>query len=168
MTVFEMILVAATLSCCLVAGLLVSFAIVVMPGLWRLDDDQFVRAFRAIDLVIQNRQPLFVVVWAGSLLSLVTAAAVGLDRLDDPWRWLLAATALVYLLGVHLPTLVVNVPLNNRLQALRTEDLDAAGFRAARAGFEDRWNRWNARRTVVAVAVSVQLIVTLWTTGRPL
>lgn len=161
MTIFEMILITATFSCSLVAGFLLSFAIVVMPGLRNLDNEGFVRGFGAIDLVIQNRQPLFVLVWVGSLVSLCVAGWMGLDRLDGPGRLLLAGTALVNLLGVHLPTAAVNVRLNNHLQSLQIDHLDAAELRSERRGFESRWNRWNAFRTSVAGLVSLALIVTL-------
>lgn len=162
MALFEMILITATLTCSLVAGFLLSFAIVVMPGLRNLDDSGFVSTFRKIDLVIQNRPPLFILMWVGSLVSLVVAAGMGLTRLDGPWRLAVAVTTLTYLVGVHLPTLLVNVPLNNHLQALRVEDLGTAELRSERMGFEGRWNRWNMIRTIVAVLVSLQLMVTLW------
>ena len=163
---FEMVLITATLSCSLVAGFLLSFAIVVMPGLHNLDDSGFVGTFRKIDLVIQNRQPLFILMWVGSLVSLVVAAGMGLTRLDGPWHLLVAGTALTSILGVHLPTLLVNVPLNDHLQALRIEELGAAELRSERLGFESRWNRWNTFRTVAAILVSLQLIVMLWSRCR--
>jgi uncharacterized membrane protein len=161
LTLFQVILIAATFSCSLLAGFLLAFAIVVMPGLSTLDDPGFVRGFRAIDLVIQKRQPLFILLWAGSLVSLGIAGWMGLDRVEGPWRILLASTALANVLGIHVPTLVVNVPLNNRLQSLRMSDLDAAQLRSERQAFEGRWNRWNIVRTLVACLVSLVLIVTL-------
>ena len=59
MNLFLPVLVLATFLCSLVAGLLFAFAVVVMPGLRSLDDGGFIRAFQAIDRVIQNNQPLF-------------------------------------------------------------------------------------------------------------
>lgn len=160
--VFEAILIVATLACTLVAGFLLAFAIVVMPGLRNLDDAGFLRAFQVMDRVIQDRQPVFILMWVGSLVSLVVAAGLGLRQLEGAWRLLVAGLAVAALLGVHLPTVVVNIPLNDRLQALRVEDLGADALRSARMGFEDRWNRWNRVRTVVAGLVSLLLIVTVW------
>lgn len=162
MNLFELTLIAAAFLSSVVAGLILSFATVIMPGLRNLDDGDFLRAFRAIDRVIQNGQPLFVLVWAGSLVSLLAATVMGLSRLDDPWGPIVAAAAVVNLLGVHLPTLVVNVPLNNRVQALRLEGLSPEELRSARMGFEGRWNRWNVFRAVVASVVAVALIAALW------
>ena len=162
--VFEVILIVATLACSLVAGFLLAFAVVVMPGLRSLDDAGFLRAFQVIDRVIQDRQPVFMLVWVGSLVSLALAAALGLRHLEGAWRLLVSGLAVAALLGVHLPTLVVNIPLNDRLQTLRIEDLGADALRSARRGFESRWNRWNRIRTVVAGLVSLLLIVTVWST----
>jgi uncharacterized membrane protein len=160
-TIFDVTLIAATLLCSLVAGFLLSFAIVAMPGLKKLDDAQFLRAFQEIDLVIQKRQPLFMTLWTGSVLSLVVAAGMGMSRLDGLGLMLIVGAALIYLLGVQFPTLAVNVPLNNRLQTLRVDTLHTTEHRDARESFEDRWNRWNAFRTAAASLTSLLLIVAL-------
>ena len=70
MALFDVVLVMTALLCGLVAGLLFAFAVVVMPGLKTMDDAAFVRAFQAIDGVIQRGQPLFGAVLA-TLLWLV-------------------------------------------------------------------------------------------------
>jgi uncharacterized membrane protein len=158
MPAFLALFALATLLCSLVAGFLFAFAVVVMPGLKSLDDRQFVRAFQVVDRVIQNNQPLFLLTWVGSALALVAAAALGYGQLEGPWRFALLGVTLVYLLGVQVPTVAVNVPLNNHLQAVATESASAAELRSARAAFEPRWNRWNTARTLVAIATALALI----------
>ena len=64
-----------------------------------------------------------------------------------------------------MPTIAVNVPLNNGLQALQIEAMDPMARRLARADFEARWNRWNAVRTVLACATSGLLIILLGVYG---
>lgn len=157
----DIALVAATLTCTLVAGLLLGFAVVAMPGLGTLGDRGFLRAFQAMDRIIQDRQPLFMLVWVGSVLTLVAALVLGLGQLDGAQRLLLVIATTVYVLGVQVPTVVVNVPLNN---AVQTVDVDAAGtaeITAARERFEARWNRWNAIRTILACGTSLALLVLL-------
>ena len=70
MTIYQALLMMATFLCSLVAGFLFAFAVVIMPGIRRLDDGGFIRGFQVIDRVIQNNQPLFIFVWVGSALSL--------------------------------------------------------------------------------------------------
>lgn len=159
MNVFSVLLVLATLLCSLVSGFLFAFSVVVMPGIKSLGDREFVRAFQVMDRVIQNNQPVFVLVWLGSVVALIAAAVVGFGQLDKPGRVLILVAVAVYLLGVQLPTLAVNVPLNNQLQAVQVETLDAPGLQAARRTFEPRWNRWNLLRTLLSVFVAAALIV---------
>ena len=80
--IFKTVLVAASLLCSLVAGFLFAFAVVAMPGIGRLKDRSFIRAFQVIDGVIQDNQPVFLFVWVGSVVALVIAAAIGLPVHD--------------------------------------------------------------------------------------
>lgn len=161
MVVFQVVLILAALLCSLTSGLLFAFAIVVMPGIGSLNDRDFIRAFQVIDRVIQNNQPIFMLVWVGSVLVLLAAVVLGFGQLDGTGRLLIVLAALIYILGVQLPTVTVNVPLNNRLQALDIDATDETAQRAAREGFEPRWNQWNAIRTVLACLASFLLLVLL-------
>jgi len=161
MTLFQAVLLSAAFLCSLVAGLLFAFAAVVMPGIKRLDNGDFIRSFQVMDRVIQNNQPLFVVVWVGSVLALLTAAVLGLWELSGANRLLLAITALIYLIGVQLPTITINIPLNNALQKLDVGRMDDTTRKRARDGFEPRWNRWNVMRAVGASLTSVLLVLLL-------
>jgi uncharacterized membrane protein len=116
-------------------------------------------AFAAIDRVIQRNQPVFVVVWAGSVVSLLAATGIGLAEADGAAVALLLAAAALYLGGVQLPTGIVNIPLNNRLQAADLDTASPSSVAALRDEFEGRWNRWNRIRSVAAVAVVVLLLL---------
>lgn len=159
MDVFQLSLTTATLLCSLVAGFVLAFACVAMPGLGTLNDRAFLHAFQVVDRVIQNNQPIFLLVWVGSIVALVASGLLGLGRLEGVDRWLLLAMVVVYLAGVQAPTLAINVPLNNQLQALDVQTLDETALAEARRAFEPRWNRWNVVRTVVAILVSATLIL---------
>ncbi|MEZ4837286.1 MAG: DUF1772 domain-containing protein [Caldilineaceae bacterium] len=161
-TIFSVALVAAAFLSSLVAGLLFVFAVVVMPGIKHLNDREFIRAFQVMDGVIQNNQPLFVLVWVGSILAVVAAALLGALQLSGLALNLMIAAALIYLLGVQLPTVVVNVPLNNRLQRMNVDAMDEPAQQAARRDFEPRWNRWNMIRTVIASLASAGYLVLLF------
>jgi len=161
MDLFQIILVISTLLCSLVAGFLLAFSIVVMPGIKALPDREFIRAFQVMDGVIQKKQPLFMVVWVGSVLTLIVSAILGSWQLDDISRIILLLAAFIYIIGVQLPTITINVPLNNRLQAIDASSKDNVLLKQARKDFESRWNFWNALRTVLASLVSVALMVLL-------
>ncbi len=162
MGIFHIALILATFLCSLVAGFLFAFAVVVMPGIRGLDDREFVRAFQAVDRVIQNNQPIFMLVWVGSVAALVVSAVTGLRQLDGAGLLLMILAALAYLVGVQLPTVTINIPLNNKLQSLDVDLMDAARQGTARRDFEKRWNLWNSIRTACASLASALLMILLF------
>ena len=160
MTATTIALAAAALLVSLVAGFVFAFAVVVMPGIRALDDGEFIRAFQEIDGIIQRGDLRFGLVFLGSIASLLAAVGIGVLTLDGIDRTLLLASGSLYVAGVLIPTGVINVPLNNRLQQLRVEALAPDERRSARQAFEPRWNRWNRIRTVLA-CLSAMLLITL-------
>lgn len=161
MEYFQVTLIVAAFLCSLVAGFLFAFAVVVMPGIRTLGDGDFLHAFQAMDRVIQNNQPLFMLVWIGSVIALLASAALGFGQLDGTGRVLLIAAVLVYVLGVQLPTAAINVPLNNTVQTLAIADMDETELETARQGFESRWNYSNVTRAVLASLASLLLTILL-------
>jgi uncharacterized membrane protein len=157
--IFQIALILATFLCSLAAGLLFAFAIVVMPGIRSLNDREFIRAFQVMDGVIQNNQPLFVLVWVGSVVVIIISAVFGFGQLDGVGRLLIIFAALAYILGVQLPTITINIPLNNKLQTLDVDAMNETTHKTARKDFEPRWNRWNSIRTAIASLVSALLII---------
>ena len=162
MGIFQIALILATFLCSLVAGFVFAFAFVVMPGIRNLNDREFIRAFQVMDRVIQNNQPIFVLVWVGSVVALVTSAVLGIGQLDGAGRLLMVFAAFAYLFGVQLPIFTINVPLNNKLQTLDVDALIETTQKAARRDFEPRWILWNSVRTVFACLASAILIVILF------
>ena len=160
--IFQIALILATFLSSLVAGLLFVFAIVVMPGIRSLNDREFIRAFQVMDGVIQNNQPLFMLVWVGSVVALATSAVFGIGQLDGMGRLLIIFAALVYILGVQLPTVTINIPLNNKLQTLDVDAMNETTQKTARKEFEPRWNRWNSIRAALASLASALLMILLF------
>jgi uncharacterized membrane protein len=153
-------LMLAIMLCSLVAGLLFGFAIVVMPGIAKLNDKGFLSAFKHMDEIIQNNQPLFILVWAGSILSIIITLILGIMNLIGTQIYILILASILYLVGVQLPTFRFNIPLNNSLQNLDIESLDESEAALCRVDFETPWNRWNRIRTVNAIlAVSMLLLL---------
>ena len=153
-------LMLSIMLCSLVAGLLFGFAIVVMPGIAKLTDKEFLLTFKHMDGIIQNNQPLFILVWAGSILSIIITLILGIMNLSGTQIYLLIFASILYLFGVQLPTFRFNIPLNNSLQNLDIESLEESEAKSSRVGFEIPWNRWNKIRTVNAIlAVSMLLIL---------
>lgn len=159
--IFNGLFLFATLTTLLVTGLLFTFALLVMPGLGQLDDREFLRGFQEIDRIIQHGHPAFVVVWLGSVVSLLAAVLIGFSQLDGLAQGLLITAAGLYLVGVQLPTLRGNVPLNNQLQTLELATMSEPELTEARRTFEPSWNRLNLFRTGICLGVGILLLVVM-------
>jgi uncharacterized membrane protein len=163
--IFKGMLFFAAFTTLLSTGLLLAFALIVMPGIGGLDDRAFLRAFQSVDAVIQRGQPLFIVLWLGSMVSLFIAATMGLIHRDGWIPGFLIAAAGLYFFGVQVTTIKGNIPLNNRLQAIDLGAMSDAGLSELRKSFEGPWNRLNVFRTVMAILVSLLLLVTMRMAG---
>ena len=162
MTLFVVFLIVSTLLCALVTGFIFTYAVVVMPGFAKLDDRDFIRAFQVTDGVIQNNQPLFMLAWVGSIVSVVATMILGFIELHGIERWTVIAIGFVYLLGVQGITIRVHLPLNNRLQRLEINEMDPESLSKERNKFETRWNYFNNIRTLIAFAVSFSLMLFIY------
>ena len=161
---FVFALVLTILLCALVSGLLFCFAVVVMPGIAKLSDKDFLLAFKHMDGIIQNNQPLFMLVWVSSILSVLASMILGTMELSGQQAVLLWIGCGWYLLGVQLPTIVCNIPLNNTIQGLEIDKLNQSELTNSRINFEAKWNRWNRIRTangIIAVSVFMSLLYLL-------
>ena len=72
MDFLDILLILSILLCSLVTGFIFTYAIVVMPGLSKLKDKEFIRAFQVTDEIIQNNQPIFMLIWVGSIVSVLS------------------------------------------------------------------------------------------------
>ncbi|MCK1794640.1 DUF1772 domain-containing protein [Streptomyces sp. XM4193] len=164
-----LVLLAATVTTGLTAGVFFDWSNAVMPGLGDLDDRAFVTAFRALDRAIVG--PLFIGVgFTGALL--LTAVSAVLHRRPKPrpgagpaagarepartaLRWIVAA--LVFLALAWVITVAVHEPLNQELRSfgeLTTE----ADWAEARAALDEKlWTVWNTVRAVVTTLAFVCL-----------
>ena len=157
------VLILATLTSGLVAGVYAFYAHTVMPGLGRTDDRTFVAGFQALDRAIVN--PWFM--GTGFLGAPVLSGIAALLHLDEGARavlmWVVVALVL-HLVTVGI-TVRVNVPANDRLKA--AGDVDVNDARVVREEFDERrWVRWNLVRVVVSMGAFAALAWSLVLVGR--
>ena len=162
MTLFVGFLIVSTLLCALVTGFIFTYAVVVMPGFAKLDDRDFIRAFQVTDGVIQNNQPLFMLAWVGSIVSVVATMILGFIEHHGIERWTVITIGFIYLIGVQGITIQIHLPLNNRLQHLEIDEMDSESLSKERNKFETRWNYFNNIRTLIAFAVSFSLMLFIY------
>ena len=133
MELLDIFLIFSILSCSLLTGFIFTYAIVVMPGLSKLNDKEFIRAFQVTDSVIQSKQPLFLFTWIGSIVSLLSTILLSIVSVGLSECWLIVLIGAVYLLGVQGITILVHLPLNNHIQKLKPDECAACRCRQSRA-----------------------------------
>ena len=157
------VLVVATVTMGLMAGVFGLYAHAIMPGLRKVDDRTFVGAFQSIDRAIIN--PLFMSTFFGALLFPGLAVVLHLpagERSVLPW----SVAAFVLYLWVFISTVAVNVPMNDAMKAAGDPDTidDVA---AVRERFnETKWHRWNIARAVMSTGAFACLALALLEHGR--
>ena len=150
-----MLSISSAVLCLLVTGFILTFAIVVMPGIAKLEDKDFLKAFQVTDGTIQGNQPLFLIIWLGSVLSVLATmvSAVFIPEFGD--AWVIICVGGFYLIGVQGLTMAVHLPLNNRVKKLDISNLDSETLKEERFIFESKWNFYNKIRTVISFVVSL-------------
>ena len=167
---FQAILLVATFLCNIVFGEMLVFLTVVMPGIAKLDDGDYLRAFQVIDGVIQANEPVFVFVWIGSVLAIVASAICGFvlsdivsttDTVVNTWQLVGLLIATVAYLICQKTTFTINVPLNNRVKVLDIARMKNGELALERQNFESKWCKWHFFRTVLFGLVALYLLVLL-------
>ena len=161
MNSLDISLVFAVLTCSLVTGFIFTYAVVVMPGFSKLEDKEFLRAFQVTDGVIQNNQPLFMLTWVGSIISVLSVMAISILSLGLSEAWIIFVVGLIYLLGVQGITVSIHLPLNNHIQKIDINDMNNQSLNEERTNFEMRWNYFNKIRTFIAFSASLSFLLIL-------
>jgi uncharacterized membrane protein len=149
------ILILATLTTGMMAGIFLHWTNTIMPGLSNLDDRAFVEAYRDLYTAINN--PLFVgVQFTGAMLLTGLAVALYLRPEQRPVLIWAGAALACYLVAC---VVTFGVPLNEQLEV--PGGLGAnADYAAARDQFDETtWTAWN---TVRAVASTLAFGCLLW------
>ena len=161
MDVLDITLIFSITLCSLVSGFILTYSIVVMPGLSNLNDKDFLKAFQVTDAIIQNNQPVFMFTWIGSILAVLATIFVSLVSIGFAETWLIVLVAFVYLLGVQGITVAIHIPLNNHIQRIKIEDFNDEELANQRSKFETKWTFFNYIRTSIAISVSILLLILL-------
>jgi len=142
----------ATIVTGLYAGFFFTYEASVTIALSDVGDTTYVETFQAINDTVQN--PAFGLVFFGSIPAIAVALAVNWTTIGRVPRVAMVAALVLYLAGVMV-TGAGNVPLNETLASI--DVTSPAVATAARADFEDDWNRLNLLRSVLIGASFIAL-----------
>jgi uncharacterized membrane protein len=140
----------------LMAGLYFAFSTAVMPALRRLTPAAGAEAMQQVNRVILN--PLFLLVFMGTGLVCLLLV-IGAPFSGRPGTVWIVIGGLLYLVGNIGLTMVVNVPMNNRLDAANPLTDQGATIWA---DYLNRWTAWNHVRALACTAATAVLTVGIW------
>ncbi|NRB61405.1 MAG: DUF1772 domain-containing protein [Winogradskyella sp.] len=149
------VLILSILFTGLTAGLCFTWFNAVTPGIGRLDNLSFLKAFQAMNRAIINSQ--FMIIFMGPTILLFVNAV--LFRTNNTTFWLFLIAAIIFFIGIGLLTVFGNVPLNEMLDNSNLESLSKLELQTLRNKFENPWNRWHTLRTASSITSFSLLIV---------
>ena len=156
---FQISLLVSAFFNTVVFGFLLVFSIVIMPGIAKLKDAEYLHAFQVIDRVIQDNQPIFVIVWIATVPAIITSLALGVRGCENAVQLTFLVLATLAVMVSQITTVTVNIPRNNRLQALDFDKLDDFAAKGERDHFENVWCKTNTFRTWLFGFAAVVLLV---------
>ena len=148
--------VAAAVGCALVAGLLFAFSTSVMPALRQRPAAEGIAVMQTINSTILN--PLFGLVFGGTTVLCLVLAVTAPFTTDESHATLRGIGSALYVVGVFVETMVVNVPMNNALDAVDPAGDEGASYWRT---YLRRWTAWNHVRALAGTAASAMLVVSL-------
>lgn len=164
-TLRTIVLFVAVILTAILAGLFLTYAFTIMPGLATTDDRTFVAAFQGLERMFGGfdhgvNWSLVLGFFLGPIVTL--AAILVYPRRPIVW-WLIAA--LVLLIITWVITVTANVPMNDALSA--AGDPNVIDVARVRADFdEDRWRSLNLIRCVTSTGAFCCLVLALYLHGR--
>jgi uncharacterized membrane protein len=140
------LLILTTLFSGLMAGLFYSWSISVTPGLAKIGDENYLKAFQSMNRAIIN--PVFLIVFMGLVIMLLMLTYLYYNSPAPSQSWFIISAMVIYLLGVMAVTIFGNIPMNNTLEVLQIETINHEQMTSFRLGFESKWNKLNMIRTI--------------------
>ena len=119
-------------------------------GLDSADPNVAIAAMQAMNASVRN--PVFALGYFGTPLALAAVALIGWKGEERRAAILFGSGALLYVLGVMVPTSMVNVPLNETLATVEVP-LPVARADEVWRSYSAPWQLWNTVRAVAAGAV---------------
>ena len=150
---------ATAIASAAVGGLFYAFSTFVMRGLDRTEPARAITAMRGINAEAQANAP-FLLLFLGSAVLAAALAIVAVIQLREPGSGYLLAGALLAIIAL-IVTMALNVPLNNRLDAIDPAALAPADAAREWANYLSTWTAWNHVRTVAPLLGSLLMLIGL-------
>lgn len=130
------------IGCGLLAGLFFAFSAFIMTALGRIAPASGIAAMNSINDVILRS--LFMPFFWGTTLASAALVVLSVWHGNEPGTMAMLVGGVIYLLGMFVCTVAIEVPLNNQLKS----DAGAESALSTWQRYLRRWTQWNHVRTV--------------------
>lgn len=158
MSVKTIVLVCATITTGLIAGLFFGYQVSIIPAFKSLSSEEYIAAMQAINVTIQQ-DVFFECAFLGSAIFLLAALILLRSKIGSLQYTLLILATILYLIGVLGITIGANVPLNDMLALFPLQSSAPQQVVSTRAAFENQWNAWHLIRTIASVCSLILLVL---------
>lgn len=149
--------IAALVGSGLIAGVCFTFSTAIMGSLQRMPAGQGATAMNLINVRIQN--PLFLLIFLVTALICVALPILAFVQ-DSPGKWWLLIGSALYVVGVIIVSIAVNIPLNEHLATI---DPNSAAGAAEWRDYLAKWNPANNIRFLTGTLAVVSFALALHT-----
>ena len=157
MSIQPTILAAAILLTGIVAGIFFAWSNAVMPGIGKLDDLEFLQAFKSMNRVILNKA--FLSVFGGAMIAVFLVPVSHFALVPKALFWFYVSISVLYAVGVLGVTVNGNIPLNELLDTAHLDAMSTHEIEILRERVESKWNSYHLMRTACAAITFVGLIL---------
>ena len=158
MKIHTIILLLASLSTGIMAGIFFIWTNAVKPGIGKLNDMGYLSAFQSMNRVILN--PTFIGIFIAPVILIPLATFLHFDIFPVYKFWMLLAATLFYWIGTFGVTIRGNIPLNDILDKTNLDNISPEQAKSLRERIENKWNSFNLIRTLTSVCAFILLLVT--------
>ena len=154
---FDLILIAcatAVIASGLIAGVFLAFSDFVMKSLCAASPASGIEAMQLINRKVYGSVFMFLLI-AMLVISVALAIYASVYMTSPATAWIISGCAL-YAIGVFIVTMVFNVPMNQRLDAMVPENTETASYWAV---YGSSWTLWNHVRTIASAGSVVSFLI---------
>lgn len=154
---FDLILIAcatAVIASGLIAGVFLAFSDFVMKSLCAASPASGIEAMQLINRKVYGSVFMFLLI-AMLVISVVLVFYAFVYMTGPAAAWIISGCAL-YVIGVFIVTMVVNVPMNQRLDAMNHDGAETASYWVV---YGSSWTLWNHVRTIASAGSAVSFLI---------
>jgi uncharacterized membrane protein len=149
-----MVCTAAVVGCGLIAGVFLAFSDFVMKSLRAASPASGIEAMQLINRKVYGS--VFLILLIAMLVISVALAIYASVYMSGPaTAWIISGGAL-YAIGVFIVTMVFNVPMNQRLDAMNHVSGETASYWVV---YASSWTLWNHVRTIASAGSAICFLI---------